>query len=259
MSTQDTWNPQQYDRFKNERSQPFYDLMNLLEPTPKAEVVDLGCGTGELTADLHRHVHAASTLGIDSSSQMLAETKKFESTTLKFLKSDISFWQDPGKYDIIFSNAALQWCQNHEVIFKNIRNSLKPQGQIAIQMPMNHDYPTHVTAYNLSLEQPWAKLLNDESRSQSNMLKAEDYAAMLFKLGFKKQKVFTQVYSHILDSREGVIEWVKGTLLTYYKSRLTDENYQKFLTEFKKRLFEQLPDEKPFFYPFKRILMWGRL
>ena len=259
MKKADSWNPQQYDRFKSERSQPFYDLMNLLESIPHATVVDLGCGTGELTAELHRHTNAALTMGIDSSVQMLSETKKFESQQLHFAKSDISFWQEPAKYDIVFSNAALQWRQNHESIFKNIKSSLRPNGQIAIQMPMNHDYPTHVTAFNLSLEQPWAQLLNDENRSQSNMLKAEEYALLLFKLGFKKQKVMTQVYSHILDSREDVIEWVKGTLLTYYKSRLTEENYQEFLAEFRTRLFKELPDEKPFFYPFKRILIWGKL
>lgn len=269
--SQDTWNPSQYDRYKAERSQPFYDLMNLLEPTMNSHIVDLGCGTGELTSELHHHMHAAETLGIDSSAQMLAESKKYEGPNIKFLNSDISNWpqlslQDSdgsqlsnSQYDIIFSNAAIQWCANHEAIFSNIVKSLKPHGQLAIQMPMNHDYPTHVIAYQLSQQQPWAKLLNNETRSQSNMLKAEDYATLLFKLGFKKQRVFTQVYSHVLDSRDDVIEWVKGTLLTYYKSRLTAEKYEDFFTEFKSRLYKQIPDEKPFFYPFKRILLWARL
>lgn len=257
--TKDTWNPNQYDKFKNERSQPFFDLMNLLEPTKDATVVDLGCGTGDLTAELHKFTKAKKTWGLDSSDQMLAKALAFETASLNFLKADISAWKQPEQFDIIFSNAALQWCPGHETIFKNLKESLRENGQIAIQMPMNHDYPTHTLAQAISSEDPWKQLMGDNRYEQHKiMLAAEKYATLLFDLGFKKQKVFTNVYSHVLDSREGVIEWVKGTLLTRFQKGLSEDDYNKFFLEFKKRLFEKLPDNKPFFYPFKRILIWAR-
>ena len=90
------------------------------------------------------------------------------------------------------------------------------------------------------------------------MLTAEQYSSLIFKLGFREQNVSVKVYGHELESREGVIEWVKGTLLTYFESRLSPESYQSFQDEFRQRLFEVLPDERPFFYPFKRILIWAR-
>jgi trans-aconitate 2-methyltransferase len=72
---QDAWNPQQYERFKDERSQPFYDLLALVQPAAGGCAVDLGCGTGELTAVLHRHVQARETVGIDHSANMLEKSQ----------------------------------------------------------------------------------------------------------------------------------------------------------------------------------------
>lgn len=258
--SRDSWNPQQYDKFKNERSQPFFDLMSLLQSVSQPMVVDLGCGTGELTAELHKFIKAQSTLGLDNSDEMLKKTETVREASLRFEKGDLSTWKRPQSFDIVFSNAAIQWCPDHAEILERIKESLKPGGQVAVQMPMNHDYPTHTLAAEMSEEDQWLKLLQGNSyRQHKRMMSADEYAILLHKLGFKEQKVYVNVYGHILESREGVIEWVKGTLLTFFKSRLSDADYQKFLGEFRERLFEKLPDEKPFFYPFKRIFIWGRL
>ncbi len=253
----ESWSPEQYEKFKKERSQPFYDLMNLIEKTSAPHVVDLGCGTGELTSELHDYLSAGETLGIDSSEAMLKEAHQFSRPGLSFQKADIQNWNPQKQYDIIFSNAALQWCTDHPKIFENLKNSLSENGQLLIQMPMNHDYPTHLLASQMSLEEPWASLLKKE-RYQKTILSPEEYAELLFRLGFTEQKVFLRVYAHLLESREDVIEWVKGTLLTHFQARLIENDYQKFLGEFKARLFDVLPDNKPFFYPFKRLLLWAR-
>jgi trans-aconitate 2-methyltransferase len=257
--TKDSWNPEQYEKFKVQRSQPFYDLMNLLSSQEGARVVDLGCGTGELTEELHRFVKASETLGMDSSEEMLKKAQNFSGHGLSFQKGDIQKFTDDKGFDIIFSNAALQWCSNHPALFAQLKSSLRPGGQLAVQMPMNHDYPTHVIAQQMSLEEPWASLLKEPYGKAQSMLTVEQYASLLFKLGFKDQTVLLKVYGHELDSREGIIEWVKGTLLTYFESRLSPQDFQNFVTEFRKRLFQELPDEKPFFYPFKRILLWAKI
>jgi len=256
----DAWNPQQYEKFKEERSQPFYDLMNLLEtPSSRIKVMDLGCGTGELTAELHHYLRAEETTGLDSSEQMLAKADAYSENNLNFIKGDISTWEPVEDYDIIFSNAALQWCSYHYELFARLKKALHAQGQLAIQMPMNYDYPTHTIAAQMSLEKTWRDLLTEPYDKTSTMLSVEEYARLMFQLGFQRQKVFLKVYGHVLDSREGVLEWVKGTMLTHFQKQLSEADYARFLAEYKQRLFAQLPDEKPFFYPFKRILIWGRL
>src|ERR1700739_1105706 len=116
MST-DGWNPKQYDKFKNERAQPFVDLMSLLQPHDEAQVIDLGCGTGELTSELHRHLKAKSTTGIDSSGEMLKKAAPYQAPGLTFKLGDIDAWSAPNSFDMVFSNAALQWCSNHAQLF----------------------------------------------------------------------------------------------------------------------------------------------
>lgn len=255
-----TWNPTQYEKFKDQRSQPFFDLMNLLEPHPGAKVIDLGCGSGELTATLHKHLQAKETLGIDSSPEMLQKAQAFTEQNLTFKKANIAEWTAQEEYDVVLSNAALQWCTDHPQIFANIRKALKPNGQLAVQMPMNHDYPTHILAQKMSHEKRWNDLLKGEAYDKfDSMLLMEQYATLLFNLGFQKQNVFTKVYGHVLGSREEVVEWVKGSMLTFFQGRLSKEDYELFLAEFSQRLFAELPDDRPFFFPFKRILMWARL
>src|SRR6185436_1724698 len=97
------------ERFKAERSKPFYDLLDLVEASPAMQVVDLGCGTGELTADLHRRLKARRTIGIDQSQAMLERAGKNAADGLSFERGDLNTWSPPYAPDLIFSNAALQW------------------------------------------------------------------------------------------------------------------------------------------------------
>src|SRR5580692_6206964 len=106
MSARDTWNPTQYERFRSEREQPFHDLVALITRRPADRVVDLGCGTGLLTAALHRDLGARETLGVDSSQAMLDRARTVEVEGLHFTRGDISSWEPDGRFDVVFSNAA---------------------------------------------------------------------------------------------------------------------------------------------------------
>jgi trans-aconitate 2-methyltransferase len=257
----DAWNVSQYEKFKVERAQPFHDLLAMVEKKPFEHAVDLGCGSGELTDLLAKRLNVKKMLGIDNSVSMLAKAKTYETPALSFQVQDLECFKEPAKYDLIFSNAAVQWCDSHGQILENIRDSLKDDGQVAIQMPMNHDYPSHVIAAEVATKAPYCDYLKttEAGVKTRSMLKPEDYAALLYGLGFKRQQVMMKVYSHILESREAVIEWVKGTMLTYYQSKLPPEIYPQFLAEYKEALFQVLPDERPFFFPFKRLLLWASL
>ena len=104
----DTWNPVQYLKFEQERTQPFRDLLELVEAKPGMEVIDLGCGNGELTLELHQRVQAKSTLGTDSSPAMLEKAPHDADRELTFRFGDIREFSEIGTYDLVFSNAALQ-------------------------------------------------------------------------------------------------------------------------------------------------------
>lgn len=254
-----SWNPEQYDKFKSERTQPFLDLMSFIKPQPFERVVDLGCGTGELTKLLHQTLRPNTTLGIDSSADMLQKSVLHSLAGLTFVQDNIETWKPSEKVDLIVSNAALQWCPKHPELFKNLYQSLSNEGQLAVQMPMNHDYPTHMLAYEMSFEPKWNQRLNGKGYNKYELLSVEDYAALLYRLGFSQQTVVLKVYPHVLGSREEVVEWVKGSMLSFFRQNLTEEYYQEFLQEFRERLFKRLPDDKPFFYPFKRLHLWAKV
>ena len=82
---------------------------------------------------------------------------------------------------------------------------------------------------------------------------------VLHRLGYTEQVVRLQVYGHLLGSTDDVVEWVKGTLLTPYRERLDPETYEAYVERYRTRLLEVLGDQRPYFYPFKRILCWARL
>lgn len=244
----DKWNAAQYEKFKQERAQPFLDLMGLIEPEQFERCIDLGCGTGELTKLFHDTFKIQETLGIDTSSSMLKRAESFKSDGLTFRIGDLTQFKERNAYDMVISNAAVHWAPHHHEILENIFVSLKSQGQLAIQMPANHDYPTHTIANAIS---PLAR------PEETSMRTLPEYAHMLHKLGFQEQKVIMKVYGHVMESRHDVLEWVKGSLLTAYEAKLGDK-FPAFLSEYKTKLFEVLPDERPFFYPFKRIFIWAR-
>jgi trans-aconitate 2-methyltransferase len=252
----DVWEPAQYGRFAAERSAPFFDLLALVRPLERMRVADLGCGTGELTAQMHEQLGAAFTLGIDTSSSMLA--KASGTNTLHFEQGDIAAFE--GTWDLIFSNAAIQWVPDHPALFARLSGALAPGGQLAVQMPANYDHPSHTVAASVAAEEPFATALAGFARTGSEVpvLAPEDYTTLLHRLGFAEQHVRMQVYAHVLGSRDDVVEWVRGTLLTAYRSRLSDEEYGRFVDRYRARLAEELPDDRPFLFPFKRILMWAR-
>ena len=254
----DAWSPTQYERFRDERRQPFEDLVTLLEPRPGMRVIDLGCGTGELTADLHAHLRARETTGLERSAAMLARSATHVAPGLRFVEGDLGAFDGEHGFDLVFSNAAVHWVADHPTLFRRLTDALAAGGQLAVQMPSNFDHPSHTVAHAIAGEEPFASALGGPVRPWP-VLAPEEYAALLDRLGYARQHVRLQVYAHRLAAREEVVEWIRGTGLTAYESRLPPEMFREFLTRYRERLLPQLEDSRPFFYPFKRILLWGRL
>jgi trans-aconitate 2-methyltransferase len=258
--TVDGWDPRQYDRFRDERQAPFFDLLALVAPVPGGQVVDLGCGTGELTRELHRRSGAATTIGIDSSPAMLAEAAVYAGDGLSFQPGTIEGFRGEA-LDVVFANASLHWVPDHHELLGRLTASLGPGGQLAFQVPANFDHPSHRLAADIAAEAPFADALAAspvEGRA-GHVLAPEAYAELLAALGFAEQHVRLQVYGHHLDSTDEVVEWVKGTLLTPYRARLETSLYDEFVAELRTRLRREVGDRAPYFYAFKRILCRARL
>ncbi len=256
-ATADGWDPQQYERFRTERSQPFHDLTQLVQAHAGMRVIDLGCGNGELTRALHRLLRARETLGIDNSPAMLANADATSTAGLRFELGNLAEMPLAPVYDLVFSNAALQWLGDHPALFARLSAALVPGGQLAVQVPANYDHLSHLVAAELASEAPYAAALAG-ARHPTHVLRPEEYAHLLERLGYAEQHVRMQVYGHRLAGREDVVEWLKGSLLSFYRARLTPATYAAFEAAYRARLLPRLADEHPFFFPFKRILLWAR-
>jgi trans-aconitate 2-methyltransferase len=251
----DSWSPGQYGRFAAEREQPFWDLLAMVEPAAGA-VVDLGCGTGELTRALHERTGATATVGVDSSARMLARAPSAEG--LRFAQADIRDYEPDAPLAVVFSNAALQWLPGHRDLYARLRSWLAPGGQLAVQMPDNLDANTHRTAAEVGRDPRFAPYL-DQAERRGAILEAEDYAVLLHELGFARQVVLRRIYAHLLPGRDDVVEWFRGSLLTEYERLLPADLYADFLATYRASLLPRLDDRRPYLLPFPRLLMWARL
>jgi trans-aconitate 2-methyltransferase len=258
MTTVDTWNPEQYAKFQREREQPFIDLLEMVRPMPDMRVVDLGCGPGRLTRLLHAHLHARETVGIDLSPRMIAAAQREPVPPgLRFQQGDIDAFSASGEYDLIASNSALQWVEHHEELIPRLARALKPGGQLVFQVPAMHAHPSHTIAADIAGRDPFRSALGGWQLPQS-VLEPDAYATLLDRCGFSHPHVRLVVYPHVLGGPEDVVDWMKGTLLTAYEARMPAALFGEFIREYQSRLLAVLDRERPFFFPFKRTLAWGR-
>lgn len=260
------WNPEQYHRFRDERAQPFFDLADGLAACDGPRVLDLGCGSGALTAELHQRLGARETVGIDASRAMLEKARALDRPGLSFQHGDLRAVQiqrhEPSETeatwppDVIFSNAALHWADDHPRLLRHYFELLAPGGQLAVQVPANHTHASHRIADHVAAEPPFAEALAQYQRGQT-VLEPEAYAELLYGVGFERRRVELRIYEHLLPETAAVIEWVKGSLLLDFQRRLDETLWHQFLARYTERLLAVLPQQQPYLYTYRRILFWG--
>jgi trans-aconitate 2-methyltransferase len=247
------WDPQQYHKFQAERSAPFFDLLALVEVRPNLKVVDLGCGTGELTRHLADSLPDSDVTGLDSSLEMLDKAASYAGPHLRFERGDQT--RLTGTWDLIFSNAALQWSENHRELIPRLYERLLPGGQIAVQVPSNHNHISHQLYRETASEEPFKTVLRGFQR-YAPVLSIDEYATLLFQCGAEDIVVFEKIYAHVLADSDAVVEWISGTALVPYFERL-GEYKEQFVEVLRGKMRAALPDT-PVFYPFRRTLFSAR-
>lgn len=254
----DGWDPRQYELFQREREQGFFDLLAMVQPAPGMRVADLGCGTGRLTGILHQRLGASLTLGIDRSRKMLEDQNAGPAPP--GLRFEVGAIEDfPGTrepFDLIFSNAALHWVEDHAGLLPRLAAGLTAGGQLAFQVPAMDGDAAHETAEELAATEPFKSALSGWRRPRP-VLPPEQYARILYRCGFSDPQTRLIVYPHVLPGPEAVVEWTRGALLTAYARRLPAPLFESFVERYRGLLLERLEPTRPYFFPFRRILCWG--
>lgn len=245
------WNPDLYHRFGREREAPFEDLIGLVRVREGLRVLDLGCGTGKLTARLKDRLPFSTVLGLDCSVEMLERAKPLRKPGLFFCRGAI---EAPfGRWDLVVSNAALHWVKDHGQRIPRLLGLLRPGGQLAVQIPSNHHHPANRAGDEVAAEEPYRTLLRGFRRT-IHVLPMADYARILHQAGAVSIQVFEKVYLHSLPDAGALLDWLSGTTLLPYLDRLSEVHRERFLTEVGLRLRTLFP-QSPVFYTFRRIFL----
>lgn len=247
-----TWDPQQYDRYADERTRPFRDLVDRIGATAPGVVVDLGCGSGRLTASLAQRWPTAEIEGVDSSPEMLRDAPPSDRVRLR--QGDIVDWTPDRPVDVLLSNAALQWVPGHVDLFERFVAALAPAGWFAFQVPGNFRSPSHTLLADLRESSRWRDRLGEGAR-RAGSLDPADYLDRLATLGCTVD-AWETTYLHVLPGDDAVLQWVKGSALRPVYDRLGPAEAAEFEADYGRLLREAYPrHEYGTVFPFRRVFV----
>lgn len=247
------WDPQQYARYADERARPFLDLVARIGAQQPRRVVDLGCGTGELTALLAQRWPSARIDGIDSSAAMIAQAPA--GPRLRFVQGSAEDWTMPDDTDVLLSNALLQWVPAHRELLVRWARDLPAGGWLAFQVPGNFDAPSHVAMRELAASPRWAARLDGVLRGGDTTDSATAYARLLLDAGLGVD-AWETTYVHVLPGADPVLQWLRGTGLRPVLDRLDSADTAEFEGELAARLRAAYPrGPHGTLLPFRRVFV----
>ena len=221
-----SWDSEQYLKFKKERQQPCLDLLSRLDGDYK-HILDLGCGPGNSTVNLEVYFPKAEIIGFDSDENMLKRAKA-EHQNFCFIHgfAPQDFSKLNNKFDLVFSNACIHWIPDQSGLIASINAILKDSGTFAVQIPIAAESKFYKLLYGL-IENKWSKL---KSVSKFHMLDQDGYYNELIK-HFSEVTIWRTDYYHLIDSKNMVIEWYKGSGLRPYLSALDEKEQKEFIAD----------------------------
>ena len=236
------WNAEQYLQFERERTQPAIDLANRIPAREPQRVLDIGCGPGNSTRVLAERFPGARVMGVDSSPDMIGAARE-KHPALRFEPCDAS--TELGglgmRFDVIFSNACIQWIPNHPALLEQMMALLNPGGVLAVQTPMNEREPIHQIIQECVAEPHWKEFF-PHPRVFYN-LKPEEYAGLLAQWT-EDYTLWETAYIHRLPSHRAILNWYRGTGLRPYLQVLPAREAEQLELEILAQLEERYPKQK---------------
>lgn len=236
------WNSVQYLMFENERTQPAIDLANRICIDNPRKIADIGCGPGNSTNVLAERFPHSYILGVDNSENMIEKARKdYQNLDFKLCDVGTDLLNLDHDFDIVFSNACIQWIPDHNKLLRNMMKILKPGGILAVQIPMNYEEPIHKIIKEVSTSDKWKGEFN-YTRAMYNLSQSE-YFDLLSEISVEFS-MWETTYFHKLKSHNDIMEWYRGTGLRPYLESLCDDKKKLFENDILKRVIEEYPEQK---------------
>jgi trans-aconitate 2-methyltransferase len=251
--TVNRWDPERYLKLEYERTMPSYDLAAHIDLTDPRRIVDIGCGPGNSTKVLMSRWPTAEMTGLDNSEDMIAKARAtYPGVT--WILADAAKWTTESKYDIVFSNATLQWLPNHKALVKQLFDQVEDNGVLAVQVPTNNESPLHKSLIAISERPEW----KDRMVGCQGQIVYHDeafYYSILSTLTARLE-LWTTTYLHIIENHQSLIEWYSSTGMKAFLARLkTDEEKGRLRNQVLEMCKSQYPVQKDgkIIFPFKRV------
>ncbi|VXD01254.1 Trans-aconitate 2-methyltransferase [Pseudomonas sp. 8Z] len=250
------WSAQQYSLFERQRTRPVCDLLAAVPSDGIECAVDLGCGPGNSTEVLHRHVPGAQVSAIDSSEDMLRAARQ-RLPQVSFQLADIQHWQADAVPQLILANASLQWLPDHAQLYPKLLAQLAPGGWLAIQTPDNLQEPAHRLAREVAANGPWSACIGEVRHNPR--YNAQTYYDILSSHAGELD-IWRTTYFHVLDNAAAIVEWFKSTALLPFLQPLDAEQQAAFLANYQKLVADAYPPQADgrVLLPFPRLFIVAR-
>ena len=252
------WDSAAYLRFKAERTQPSIDLVKRIDLEQPRKLLDVGCGPGNSTQVLaDAFPNALRIIGIDSSPEMI-EAAKDDHPDMEFRICDALNLPSIGEdgFDVVFSNACIQWIPNHPKLLREMMQLLRPGGILAVQIPINQKEPIHQIIQALAAGEKWKA--HFPSPRIFYQLTVSEYYDLLGEIT-DSFELWETVYMHAMLSHDAIMEWYRGTGLRPYLAALTPELQQEFEKDVLDGVKQAYPVQKDgsVIFPFPRLFFLG--
>ncbi|HEX3860420.1 MAG TPA: methyltransferase domain-containing protein [Stellaceae bacterium] len=248
------WDPAQYLKFAGPRLRPALDLLQRIDRDAPTTVYDVGAGAGNVTRLIADRWPAAHIVGVDSSTEMLTKAAA-ENPKIQWQKADFGTWRPDRPADVIYSNAALHWLDDHDTLFPGLLTGLAPRGVLAVQIPRNFGARSHTLITETALDGPWRATLEPLLRPAPVAEPAFYYDLLAPRVA--ALDMWETEYLQVLDGVNPVKEWTKGTWLSPLLSALNEPDRSDFEAAYAERVLAVYPprsDGKTLF-PFRRLFM----
>jgi trans-aconitate 2-methyltransferase len=248
------WDPTKYLEFAGHRLRPALDLLARVPAAAPAIVHDLGCGAGNVTRLLVERWPGAAVTGVDGSAAMLAAARA-AGPGVTWVEADIGSWRGPRPADVVFSNAALHWLDDHPALFPRLVGGLTPGGALAVQMPRNHGAPSHTEMVAAAEAGPWRTRLRPALRTRPVAEPAVYHDILAPHVS--RLDIWETEYLHVLEGDNPVVEWTRGSALRPLLDALGEPERSRFLAEYSARIARAYPrraDGRTLF-PFRRLFI----
>jgi trans-aconitate 2-methyltransferase len=259
-----TWNPSQYLQYAGERMRPALDLLARIAVDAPQSVVDLGCGAGNVTRVLAERWPRAALVGVDNDASMLARARQALVThpPVRFVEADIAAWLPEQPVDVVYSNAALHWADDHRMLFPRLFGAVVHGGFLAVQMPANFGAPSHQALFATAGASRWRVRLAGLIRPEP-VASAERYYEWLAPLA-ESVDLWTTEYLQVLparaDGEHPVVAWTRGTALVPFVAALDEADRPAFVADFAARIADAYVPraDGAVLFPFRRLFMVAR-